>query len=92
MTPADCTTDTQRDCRDQFRRVDEKLSAIHAMLVEMRTVNESQEQRIGRTEKTLFGNGHVGLATKVSAILWIASAIAGFLVVIVAESIAAWVK
>lgn len=81
-----------RDCMAQFRQIDERLASIQTMLGEIRMANEGQEKRIERAEKTLFGNGHAGLCTKVSAILWLSTVIAGFLAVIIAESFAAWMR
>lgn len=90
-TASECDSDV-RGCREQFLRIEERLAEIRSMLSEMRTANEWQEKRLERTEKTLFGNGHTGLCTKVSAILWLSTVIAGFLAVIIAESFAAWMR
>lgn len=77
---------------DRWQRLEEKISDIQAGVAEIRTVYESQQRRIDRIERTLFGNGAPGLCTKVSAILWLSSAIAGFVVVLLGQAVAAWVR
>jgi len=94
--PKDCNDPTPLQCLEQFRRIEERLATIGAQmesgLAEIRAVYDAHHQRLDRVEKTLFGNGATGLCTKVSAILWLSSAIAGFVVLLLSQTIAAWVK
>lgn len=75
--------------REQFR---EQLADIQAGIAEIRIIYGNQQRRLDRVEKTLFGNGSTGLCTKVSAILYLSSAIAGFLVLLVAQTLSAWLS
>ena len=92
MTPAkpdckDLTALNPAHCLEQFRRLEERLADVQAGIAEIRTIYESQQRRLDRVEATLYGNGATGLCTKVSAILWLSSAIAGFVGVLLAESL-----
>lgn len=101
MTPAkpDCkelSAPSLAHCLEQFRRLEERLADVQAGIAEIRTIYEAHQKRLDRVEATIYGNGSTGLCTKVSAILWITTGIAGFVGVLLAESlssaIAAWVK
>ena len=94
MTPAkaDCQLTPQPHCLEYFRRLEERLTDVQSGIAEIRTIYEDQQRRLDRAERTLFGNGQPGLCTKVSAILWLSSAIAGFVVVLLGQAVAAWVK
>jgi hypothetical protein len=95
MTQA-CKDQTPFGCLEQFRRIDERLAALQAQMesgvAEIRAIYEAQGKRLDRAEQTLYGNGAAGLCTKVSAILWLSSAIAGFVVLLLSQTVAAWVK
>jgi len=47
------------------------------------------ENDVGRVKKTLYDNG---LCTKVSALLWICSSIAGLVILIVGNIVPSWLK
>jgi hypothetical protein len=76
---------------DRWQRLEEKITDIQAGIAEIRTIYDAHSRAIERMERTLFGNGSTGLCTKVSAILWMSSAIAGFVAVLLAQAIASWV-
>jgi len=76
---------------DRWQRLEEKITDIQAGIAEIRTIYDAHSKAIERMERTLFGNGSTGLCTKVSAILWMSSAIAGFVAVLLAQAIASWV-
>lgn len=76
---------------DRWQRLEEKITDIQAGIAEIRTIYDAHSKAIERLERTLFGNGNAGVCTKVSAILWMSSAIAGFVVVLLAQAIASWV-
>jgi hypothetical protein len=75
------------ELRGHIERIDARLSDIQQMLAEVRVMYDSHHRRIERLEGTLYGNGSTGLTAKVSAILWLASAIAGFVALLVAKTI-----
>jgi len=76
---------------DRWEKLERKISDIQAGIAEIRTIYDAHSRAIERIERTLFGNGNAGLCTKVSAILWMSSAIAGFVAVLLAQAIASWV-
>lgn len=76
---------------DRWQRLEEKITDIQAGIAEIRTIYDAHSKAIERLERTLFGNGNAGVCTKVSAILWMSSVIAGFVVVLLAQAIASWV-
>lgn len=82
----------QQSCLEHFRRLEERLADVQAGIAEIRTIYEDQQRRLDRTERTLYGNGNTGLCTKVSAILWLSSAIAGFVALLLGQAVAAWMK
>lgn len=88
----DCKELFQSKCMEYFRRLEERLSDVQAGIAEIRTIYESQQHRVDRVERTLYGDGNTGLCTKVSAILWLSSAIAGFVALLLGQAVAAWVK
>jgi len=65
---------------------------VRQYMDELRIVYDSQAKRLTRVEETLYGNGKEGLVTKVTAILWLSKAIAGFIILLIAEAIASWVR
>ncbi len=92
MTP-DCkewSAPNPAHCLEQFRRLEERLADVQAGIAEIRTIYEAHQKRLDRVEATLYGNGSTGLCTKVSAILWLSSAIAGFVAILLGQAIAAW--
>lgn len=86
-----CPKSDDYDCLDQFRRIDARLGEIATGIAEIKTLHGECSKRIDRTEKTLFGNGSTGLTTKVNAIIWLSSAIAGFVVLLAGSAISAWI-
>jgi hypothetical protein len=74
--------------REEFRG---QLADIQAGIAEIRVIYADHHRRLDRAEKTLFGNGSTGLCTKVSAILYLSSAIAGFVVMLLAQAISDWI-
>jgi len=76
---------------DRWQRLEQKISDIQAGIAEIRSIYDAHSKAIERLERTIYGNGSTGLATKVSAILWMSSAIAGFMALLLAQAIASWV-
>jgi len=76
---------------DRWRRLEERISDIQAGIAEMRSIYDAHRRAIERLERTLFGNGNPGLTTKVSAILWMSSAIAGFVAILLAQAVSSWI-
>jgi len=76
---------------DRWRRLEERLADVQAGIAEIRTIYQSQQRRLDRIERTLYGNGTAGLCTKVSAILWLSSAIAGFVALLLGQAASAWI-
>lgn len=77
---------------DRWRRLEEKIADIQAGIAEIRSIYDAHSKAIDRLERTIFGNGNPGLATKVSAILWMTSAIAGFVVVLLGQALGVWIR
>jgi len=88
-----CKDESPFGCLEQFRRIEERLAALHAQMeagiAEIRAFYDAYGKRLDRAEKTLFGNGNTGLCTKVSAILWVVSGVAAFVGVLIANTVAA---
>jgi len=82
----------QKELLQQREQFHEQLADIQAGIAEIRIIYADHQRRLDRAEKTLFGNGSTGLCTKVSAILYLSSAIAGFLVLLVAQTLSAWLS
>jgi len=72
--------------------VDDTINEVRQFAAEMRTIYDGQSKRLTRIEETLYGNGKEGLVTKVAAILWLSKAIAGFIILLLAQAIASWVR
>jgi len=91
MTPKiDCDVRQPRpDCSNHFQQIDARLADIQVGIAEIRAVYTEQQRRVERLERTLYGNGATGLCTKVSAILWVVSGVAGFTALLAAQTIAA---
>lgn len=77
---------------DRWQRLESKINDIQAGIAEIRSIYDAHSKAIDRLERTIFGNGNTGLATKVSAILWMSSAIAGFVAVLLAQAVATWIR
>jgi len=91
MTPTrECERDVPRPGRlEQFQQLDTRLADIQIGIAEIRAIYTEYQRRLERLERTLYGNGLTGLCTKVSAILWVVSGVAGFTVLLAAQTIAA---
>jgi len=91
MTPTrECERDVPRPgCLEQFQQLDTRLADIQIGIAEIRAIYTEYQRRLERLERTLYGNGLTGLCTKVSAILWVVSGVAGFTVLLAAQTIAA---
>lgn len=83
----------------RLEKIEDHFADIRASVAEIRSIYQSQQMRINEVEKhiercnkTLFGNGNTGLCTKVSAILYLSSAIAGFVCLLLAQAVSVWVK
>jgi len=93
MTPRDgCELPAKQECLDHFRQIDSRLADILLGIAEIRAIHTEHHRRLERAERTLYGNGATGLCTKVSAILWMVSGIAGFVILLGAQTIAAMLK
>lgn len=77
---------------ERFAELSKRLEDIQVAIAEIRVIYESQAKRLGRVEDVIFGNSRAGLATQVRAVLWIASGSLGFLALIVANIISAWLR
>ena len=91
MTPKiDCDLGVLKPgCLEHFKQIDARLADIQVGIAEIRAIYTEQQRRLERVERTLYGNGATGLCTKVSAILWVVSGVAGFTVLLAAQTIAA---
>jgi len=76
---------------DRWEKLERRIADIQAGIAEIRTIYDSHSKAIDRIDRTLYGNGTAGLLTKVSAILWMSSAIAGFVAVLLAHAISSWI-
>lgn len=76
---------------DRIERIETKLEAIHAALAEMSARCPMMGRRIERIESAIWGNGNVGLAVKINAIVWAIGAIAGVVGLVAARTISVWV-
>jgi hypothetical protein len=70
---------------ERLDKMDQRLDDIQQTQAELRSVHASCIDRINKLDHEVFGNGKVGIAHQVRAILWIASGTLGFLVVLGAE-------
>jgi len=75
---------------DRWEKFEQRLIDIQSGIAEIRTIYDAHSRAIERIERTLYGNGDTGLCTKVSAILWISSGVAGFVILLAVRAIAAW--
>ena len=93
MTPKEgCELSAKPECQDHFKQIDARLADIQVGIAEIRTIYADHHRRLERAERTLYGNGTNGLCTRVSAILWLVSGIAGFVILLVAQTIAAMLR
>lgn len=76
----------------KFEDIQKQLSEIQTGITQIRVVYEDHQRRLDRTERALYGNGNTGLCTKVSAILYLTSAITGFVCLLLAQAISAWMR
>ncbi|HON69360.1 MAG TPA: hypothetical protein PLS23_23005 [Phycisphaerae bacterium] len=77
---------------DRWQRLEEKITDIQAGIAEIRTIYDAHSRRIERVEHELFGNGRAGLSAQVRAILFIVSGLLGFVSLLAANVIAAWLS
>ena len=77
---------------EHLEKIDARLADIQGMIAEIRTIYAAQSRRIDRLESEIFGNGRVGLATQVRAVLWMLSGALGFLAILAANVISAWLS
>lgn len=77
---------------EHLEKIDARLADIHGAIAEIRTIYAAQSRRIDRLESEIFGNGRVGLATQVRAVLWMLSGALGFLAILAANVISAWLS
>lgn len=89
--PSTTTVPEAESWRQLLSRLDARLDDVQQAMAEIRLIYESHGKRIERIEHELFGNGRSGLAVQVRALLWISSGIAGFVGLLGAHAIAAWV-
>jgi len=75
---------------DRWEKFEQRLIDIQSGIAELRTIYDAHSRAIERIERTLYGNGDTGMCTKVSAILWISSGVAGFVILLAVRAIAAW--
>jgi hypothetical protein len=83
--PADNVMDLFRLMLERLDKMDQRLDDIQQTQAELRSVHASCINRIDKLDHEVFGNGRVGIAHQVRAILWIASGTLGFLVILGAE-------
>lgn len=57
------------------KQITEQILEIREFIAEIRTIYDSQQKRIERIEKCLFGNGRLGIAHQVAIIVAVANAI-----------------
>ena len=76
----------------QLEKIDARLADIQASMAEMRMMYDAHSRRIERVEHELFGNGRTGLSAQVRAILFIVSGLLGFVSLLAANVIAAWLS
>jgi len=84
-----CDLPTKQECVDHFKQINTRLADIQVGIAEIRAMYTEHHRRLERAERTLYGNGATGLCTKVSAILWVVSGVAGFTALLAAQTIAA---
>lgn len=77
---------------EHLEKIDARLADIQGAIAEIRTIYAAQSRRIDRLESEIFGNGRVGLATQVRAVLWMLSGALGFLAILAANVISAWLS
>lgn len=81
-------SDTTADILAQIRHDSQETRELVA---EIRDIFAQQNKRLERIEATLYGNGHLGLVTKVAAILWASAGITSFVAILLAHAINAWI-
>lgn len=77
---------------EYLEKIDARLADIQGAIAEIRTIYAAQSRRIDRLESEIFGNGRVGLATQVRAVLWMLSGALGFLAILAANVISTWLS
>jgi len=78
----------QASLAERLEKLDVRLQDIQAGIAEVRAVYADHHRRLDRIERTMYGDGAAGLCTKVSAILWVVSGVAAFVVLLAAQMIA----
>lgn len=77
---------------DCFAKINERLDDIQCAMSEIRVIYDGQARQLERLEHEVFGNGRAGLSTQVRAVLWIASGCLGFLALLAANVVTAWLS
>ena len=77
---------------EHLEKIDARLADIQGAIAEIRMIYAAQSRRIDRLESEIFGNGRVGLATQLRAVLWMLSGALGFLAILAANVISAWLS
>ncbi len=77
---------------EYLRQIESRLIDIQSGIAEIRAIYASHHSRLDRIERTIYGDGMTGLCTRVSAILWIVSGVAGFTALLVAQTLAAMLR
>jgi len=77
---------------EHLEKIDARLADIQGVIAEIRTIYAAQSRRIDRLESEIFGNGRVGLSTQVRAVIWMLSGALGFLAILAANVISAWLS
>lgn len=75
---------------DHLERIDKRLEDIQTAIAEIRAIYDVQQKRLDRIEGEIWGNGRTGLTSKVNAIMYVVTAVAGMLSLVVANTISVW--
>lgn len=76
---------------ERIERLETKIDAIHSAITEIAARCPMMGRRVERIEAAIWGNGNVGLAVKINAIVWAIGAIAGVVGLVAARTISVWV-
>lgn len=80
------------DTLAHLEKIDARLADIQASMAEIRMMYDAHSRRIERIEHEIFGNGRAGLSAQVRAILFIVSGLLGFVSLLAANVISAWIS
>jgi len=72
---------------ERLQRVEEKLDDVRVSVAEIAGMLPALCRRIERLEREIWGNGGIGLSTRVNALIWLASGIAGLVVVLLGNTV-----